>query len=58
MDWTEGVDPTRFRIQMKIGWAELDLPPEARPASPHPHEAPTAKQSAPMPEPLPTTPRQ
>ncbi len=60
LDWKEGLDPSRFRLQMKIGWAELHEPgaePAPEPAEPAPPGVPPARFPTPLPEPLPSRPR-
>ncbi len=64
MDWQEGLALDRFRLQMKVGWAELmDHPAEGhstetpgQEAAPPP-AAPSERLPSPVPEPLPSQPR-
>jgi Flp pilus assembly protein TadD len=64
--WQEGLDPGRFRLQMKIGWADLlsspqepgTEPPSIPPShSPLPSGPSQGRIPTPMPEPLPAKPR-
>jgi Flp pilus assembly protein TadD len=59
LEWKEGVDPNSFRLQMKVGWAELFDPAAATPVpqAPSPRAVPEEKLPHPMPEPLPSRPR-
>lgn len=63
LDWKEGLDPARFRLQMKIGWAELPSSPPgpqgeaSPPEEPSPKGPPPSRLPTPMPEPPPRPPR-
>lgn len=65
LEWEEGLEPGRFRLQMKVAWAELleeprqgPSPEEAARREPPETSGPEVKLPSPMPEPLPSRPRQ
>lgn len=65
LEWEEGLEPGRFRLQMKVAWAELldspgegPSPEEAPPGEAPDTTKPEVKLPRPMPEPLPSQPRQ